>query len=270
MRETDEQAFEQGEKVTCWKKHSKTLIVFFVILFLDIVAVVLVLILTKKDDKDDQRPFKVWKYDKDFIKSNISNSAEFKLIEVENGMTGLLIRDPYAVYSHIKIYIPYGSYIDTIDGLSHLGEHLIFDGSEKYPNAYTLFALNYEGLEADAGIGGDYQLYFATILNNYKFEKILDILIDSFRYPLYKEEVIKKEIQPVNSEFYRGINFFGSILESTLLQFSSQNSSFHRNITVGNNKTLKPDESSILSKKLKDYHMAIKNPKKYFFWFIFK
>ena len=254
-----------GEKVTCWKRHSKTLIVFFVILLLAIVAIVLILVLNKNDDKDEQEPYKVLKYDRDFIKPNISNNAEFKLIKTENGMKGLLIHDPYAIFSHINLNIPYGSFIDTVDGLSHFGEHLIFGGSEKYPNIYILLNLNYEGMEVNAVTAGEYQMYYTTILNNFQFEKILDILTDSFRYPLYKEEVIKKEIQPVNSEFYRGINNFGKILQSTLLQLSSEKSAFHRNITCGNNDTLKPNESPILSKKLKGYHMTIKNPENIFF-----
>ena len=254
-----------GEKTTCWKRHSKTLIVFFIILLLAIIAVVLILFLSKNKDDDDEKSFKILKNDKDFIKPNIRNNAEFKLIKIKNGMTGLLIHDPYGIFSHINFNIPYGSFIDTVDGLSHLGEHLIFGGSEKYPNIYTLLNLNYKGIETNAATGGLYQMYYTTILYNYKFEKILDILTDSFRYPLYKEDIIKKEIQPVNSEFYRGINSFWKIVQSILMQLSSEKSPFHRNITCGNNETLKPDESNILSKKLKGYHMAIKNPKNIFF-----
>ena len=40
--------------------------------------------------------------------------------------------------------------------------------------------------------------------------------MDSFRYPFYDKNVVKKEIQPVNSEFYLGENELGHKLGAIL------------------------------------------------------
>ena len=53
-------------------------------------------------------------------------------------MTGLLIHDPYSSFTYAQIFVPFGSYIDTIGGLAHFDEHMIFGGSEKY-KYYSMF-----------------------------------------------------------------------------------------------------------------------------------
>ena len=88
--------------------------------------------------------------------------------------------------------------------------------------------------------------------------------MDSFRYPLYKSEVVKKEIQPVNSEFYLNVNDLESLLLAIIQQSSSKKTSFN-GMSCGNNETLNPDESEILAKKLRGYHMEIKKPENIFF-----
>ena len=255
-----------GEKVSCCKKHFRTILVFFIILLIIIIGVIVILLL-KKDDDDDNNdeeefdgPFKVLKSEK------IYNSAEFKLVKTKNGMTVLLINDPFAQISHINFNIPFGSFIDTVDGISHFSEHSIFGGSERYPDIYS--PLNLKGFKKSSINGATSvmcQVYYASVPYNYQFEKVLDIYTDVFRYPLLNENFVKKEIQAVNSEFYMDVKSDGVIFRGVLYQFSSDKTSYHKNTSCGNNQTLKPDESEKLAKKLKGYHMRIKNPKNIFF-----
>ena len=260
-----------GEKVSCCKKHFRTILVFFIILLIIIIGVIVILLLKKDDDDNNDEeefdgPFKVLKSDKDFIKPKIYNSAEFKLVKTKNGMTVLLINDPFAQISHINFNIPFGSFIDTVDGISHFSEHSIFGGSEKYPDIYS--PLNLKGFKKSSINGATSvmcQVYYASVPYNYQFEKVLDIYTDVFRYPLLNENFVKKEIQAVNSEFYMDMKSDGVIFRGVLYQFSSDKTSYHKNTSCGNNQTLKPDESEKLAKKLKGYHMRIKNPKNIFF-----
>ena len=110
--------------------------------------------------------------------------------------------------------------------------------------------------------GGNFQLYYATLPFNYLFDEAMNMMVDAFRYPLYKADRVKNEIQAVNHEFYDRIST--SIELDIIRQKSSVKTSFN-GMGCGNNQTLKPSESELLSKKLKGYHMVIKNPENMFF-----
>ena len=85
------------------------------------------------NDEDSKDTLTTLKKDKDFIKPSTKVNLEFELVEVENGMKGIIIRDPFAQFVHAQFQVENGFLSDTIGGLAHLDEHMIFDGSEKYP-----------------------------------------------------------------------------------------------------------------------------------------
>ena len=254
------------EPTSCCSKHRCTIIVALCILIIVVLVIVLVVEL-KKSDSDDDEAFEVLKKDSDFIKPNIRLDAEFQLIKTKNGMIGMLINDPYADYSQVTLFIPNGSYTETVPGLAHFGEHMVSGGSEKYPNIYPVYNPIIGGIRGavdNAATGGTMQMYYMTVPYNFLFEKSIDLLMDSFKYPLYNSDVVKKEIQAVNSEFYLRMNSLGSLNEAIIQQSSSTKTSFH-GMACGNNETLKPEESEILAKKLRGYHMEIKKPENIFF-----
>ena len=255
---------DDGSQTNCCSKHKCTIIVVISILILIVVTIILVVVLTKKSSDES---FEILKKDSDFIKPNIRLNAEFKLIKTKNGMIGILINDPYAEYSQVSLNIPNGSYTETVPGLAHFGEHMVSGGSEKYPDIYPVYNPIIGGLNKaidNAFTGGTIQVYYMSVPYNFLFEKTIDLLMDSFRYPLYNSDVVKKEIQPVNSEFYLRMNSLGTLCEAILQQLSSTKTSFH-GMSCGNNITLNPDESEILAKKLRGYHMEVKKPENIFF-----
>ena len=77
--------------------------------------------------------------DSEFKKPNNKINAEFELVKMGNGLTGMIISDPYADKSHIQFTMKYGYYIDTVQGISHFGEHMVLQGSEKYDSLYPFF-----------------------------------------------------------------------------------------------------------------------------------
>ena len=142
---------------------------------------------------------------------------------------------------------------------------MIFGGSEKYKYysmSKKMAGLN--GLIENALTSGTFTIYHIKVLNNFKFEEAIDILIDGFKHPLYDKEIIEKEIQPVNSEFYYRKSTDGHILLQIIRQLSSNKTSFN-GFGTGNNETLKPIKSLSLSKKLKGYHMVVNRPENLFF-----
>ena len=66
------------------------------------------------------------------VKPNVKLNAELELVKMKNGMRGLLINDFTASKSLLEIAMNNGSFIDTDWGISHFGEHMILQRSEKY------------------------------------------------------------------------------------------------------------------------------------------
>ena len=260
-----------GDKTSCWKKHWKTILVLFAIIVAITITIVLVVVLTKEEKKEEEKknslPVEIIKNDSDFIKPPIKLNAEFKLVRTQNGMTGLLINDPYTDFSVVELNVPNGSYTETVPGLAHFAEHMIGGGCENFPDIVPMYNPIIGGVlnaKEEAYTEGNIQKYFTTVPFGFLFEETINLLIDSFRYPFYKAEVVKKEIQAVNSEFYLRTNLLEYLLISIIQQLSNNKTSFN-GMQLGNNETLNPDESEILAKKLRGYHMEVNKPENIFF-----
>ena len=196
----------------------------------------------------------------------IKLNAEFELIKMKNGMIGLLINDLCSTVSHIHFQTQNGCFTDSIPSLSHLAEHMIFQGSENYKMSFPILK-TIGGMKLYSGgaiTGQTDQEYFYTIPYNFKFEEALKVFADCFAHPLYSEETIRKEIQPLNSEFYFNINEQYHLLDAIIRQLCSNKTSFY-GFTSGNNETLSPNDSKNLSKKLKAYHNIVNKPEDIFF-----
>ena len=247
------------------------IIIFLVTLNIILIGLVTFGIINLFDDgnnEDDDNKLFVLKHDKDFIKPNIKLNLEFELVQLENNMTGLIISDPYSTKMHAQFQVENGYLTDTIGGIAHLAEHMIFAGSEKhnkfYPYDRTFSST--KGFEMNGITDKIFQAYYLSIYNNYKYKETIDLMIDAFKHPLYDKEIIEKEIQPINSEFYEGYRDINFLMEDIIRQFSSDKTPYN-GFGCGNNKTLNPAESESISKKLKQYHMIINRPENIFFVF---
>ena len=105
--------------------------------------------------------------------------------------------------AYASIAVNAGSFNDPKDrqGLAHFLEHMIFMGSEKYPDedAYS------EHISQNGGYCNAYTEFEWT---NYQFqvsysglEKALDMAAANFTSPLLLEEAVEREINAVESEF---------------------------------------------------------------------
>ena len=285
----DEDLYDKNLKEKKMQKDNQLWLIILVtsnVVLIGIIALILINLLKEDDedkiqDPDDQeKPYEeeeiehfegdgffILKYNKDFIKPNVSLNFKFELVKTQNNMTGLIINDPYADNIHIQFQVENGYLTDTVGGLAHLDEHMIFGGSEKYKYYSMERTLGGTfGFMTNAMTDNTYQAYYISTINNYKFEKGVDVLLDSFRYPTYDEKVIKNEVQSINSEFYLNYRYLYSLLENIIRQLSKQETSFN-GFGIGNNETLKPNENKELSKKLKGYHMLVNRPENFFFVF---
>ena len=118
--------------------------------------------------------------------------------------------------------------------MAHLSEHLSFAGNE-YKIWDMVFSLNNGILYAFTHAGKIH--YFFSFPSNINFEKSLEILHNNFMNPNYNLDLIKEEIQSINSESTQKNNYFEIIGNQIITDLSNENTSFH-GFGMGNNQTM--------------------------------
>ena len=65
-----------------------------------------------------------------------SDTRKYKAIELQNSIHCVLVSDPDALKSSAALSVGVGSFKDPIEtqGLAHYLEHMLFMGTEKYPD----------------------------------------------------------------------------------------------------------------------------------------
>ena len=135
------------------------------------------------------------------------DKSESKTFVLDNGMKVYLLSDPGFNVSSASVSVEVGSYEDPVDreGLSHFLEHMLFLGTEKYPDVdeYSTY------LKTNGGMSN---AYTARDHTNYQFQVLPDALdgaLDRFSQffigPLFTEEYTAREVNAVNSEYQKNI-----------------------------------------------------------------
>jgi len=132
---------------------------------------------------------------------------EYKYITLPNGLKAALVTAPQAAKAAFALAVGAGSAADPDDvpGLAHFCEHLLFMGSEKYPdeNVYS---------EQISRGGGYTNAYTSDAITNFQgsvsaemLAEVLDIFANFFVKPLFKRDGVARELQAVNSEHSKNI-----------------------------------------------------------------
>lgn len=135
------------------------------------------------------------------IKSQEDKSSYRGLI-LSNRMKVLLVSDPKTEKSAaaLDVNVGYLSDPDELPGLAHFCEHMLFLGTEKYPqeNEYSKF-LSEHGGGSNASTAMDHTTYYFDVLPPH-LGRALDIFAQFFIRPLFTESATSRELNAVNSE----------------------------------------------------------------------
>ena len=137
------------------------------------------------------------------IKKGDIDQREYRLITLENRLPVLLISDPQAdkAAAALDVYVGSGADPKGREGLAHFLEHMLFLGTEKYPEAgeYQAFVASH---------GGRHNAYTSFEHTNYIFDvdaeflaPTLDRFAQFFIAPLFSEHYVEREKNAVNSEY---------------------------------------------------------------------
>ena len=136
------------------------------------------------------------------------DKKEYRLIKLQNGLKALLIRNfdesskdelPAAACLNVGV----GSFDEpkNIGGLGHFLEHMLFMGSEKYPeeSGFNNF-ISLHGGQRNAETDHEHTAYYFKISEN-AFPEALDRLAQFFFSPLLLKDALHREREAVDSEF---------------------------------------------------------------------
>ena len=132
-----------------------------------------------------------------------ADDRDYRYLTLENGLKVLLISDPETDKAAAAVDVNAGSYQEPGDrlGLAHFLEHMLFMGTEKYPDVDSYA----EFIRAN---GGSSNAYTADVRTNYYFDinsnqlqPALDRLAQFFIAPKLDPSYVEREKNAVDSEY---------------------------------------------------------------------
>lgn len=132
---------------------------------------------------------------------------DYRYLMLDNGLKVLLVSDPGADKAAVAMDVEVGSRQDPAmhPGLAHFLEHMLFLGTERYPEAGEYQAyISAHGGRNNAYTAFENTNYFFDIAPAY-LEPALDRFSEFFIAPLLRSEYIERERNAVHSEYMMGI-----------------------------------------------------------------
>ncbi|KER29306.1 hypothetical protein T265_04051 [Opisthorchis viverrini] len=130
------------------------------------------------------------------------DDRNYKYTSLKNGLRVLLINDPETEKAAACLSLNVGSLCDPpqLPGLAHFCEHMIFLGSEKYPqeHTYTKYVSEHGG-QCSACTKSDETSFSFEIKENH-LTKALDMFANFFIRPLFTESATEREINAIQVE----------------------------------------------------------------------
>lgn len=131
-----------------------------------------------------------------------NDESVYRRLTLDNGLKVILLSDPKLNKSSASLAVAVGSLSDPANrqGLAHFLEHMLFLGTEKYPDEadYGNY-LKTNGGYNNAYTAGDHTNYLFEIRHE-AFEGALDRMAQFFIAPLFTAQFTEREMNAVNSE----------------------------------------------------------------------
>ncbi|WP_455820372.1 pitrilysin [Pseudomonas cerasi] len=136
------------------------------------------------------------------IRKSEKDPRQYQAIELDNGMTVLLVSDAQATKSLAALTLPVGSLENPTDqlGLAHYLEHMVLMGSKRYPQPDNLAEfLKKHGGSHNASTAS-YRTAFYLEVENDALQPAVDRLADAIAEPLLDPVNADRERHAVNAE----------------------------------------------------------------------
>ena len=102
-----------------------------------------------------------------------SDRRDYKYIELDNKLKVILVKDKLSMSCGALLNINVGSVQDTLPGMAHFLEHMVFMGSEKYPDQNNFMESVFKSGGITKAMTGDtHTTYYFTIETNKYLKKL--------------------------------------------------------------------------------------------------
>lgn len=132
-----------------------------------------------------------------------NDSRDYATLVLDNGLAVLLVSDPAVEKSAAALSVGVGLLQDPMayQGMAHYLEHMLFLGTEKYPEPDGYMAF----MSRNGGTNNAYTWLDITnymfVIDNPAYDEALDRFSDFFKAPLLLPEYIEKEKNAVHAEW---------------------------------------------------------------------
>jgi insulysin len=124
-----------------------------------------------------------------------------------------------------------------LQGLAHFTEHMLFLGSDRYPNGDDYFkTITENNGHFNAYTDREITNYFFDI-HYYSYDTALDIFSRFFIDPLFNSDKVSKEVNAVNSEYEKNL-IIDNRKRSQIISYIAQADNPYHRFTTGNIETL--------------------------------
>lgn len=168
-------------------------------------------------------------------------------LRLSNGLEALLISDPQADQSAAAVCVGAGSWNDPLEypGMAHFCEHMLFMGTQKYPNENAFFSniSNYAG-STNAYTAANQTVYMFSAQAS-GFLTLLDQFAHFFIDPLFNPSHIAREMHAVDQEFAKNVEN-DSWREYMVFKETGNKNHPNRMFSIGNSETLSQIPQSAL------------------------
>ena len=165
------------------------------------------------------------------------DKRSIKGIELANKIKIILISDPDINMSSCSIAVGAGYLQDEFNGTAHFLEHLLFMGSEKYPeqNDYHSYVQINGGYD-NAFTSDSVTCYYLSLETTF-LKKGIEMLSWFFKSPLLDEKHISSEMEIIDSEHKKNILNDNWIMDDIFKNFIKPNSKYKK-FGTGNKESL--------------------------------
>ena len=176
--------------------------------------------------------------DNEYILKSYNDTCEYYTYTIPNNKLNVfIVNDVNANISCVVMSVKIGHMYDTIPGIAHFLEHMLFNGTEKYPNEneFMTFTTKYGGY-TNAFTEHNSTCYYYTIQSDH-LNTSLDMFGHFFISPLFNKDSIEREKEAVNAEHMKNIYNDGwRFIE--ILRHACVNKHPLKKFGTGSNKTL--------------------------------
>ena len=164
-----------------------------------------------------------------------ADTFDYRYMTLDNNLSVLLISDPESPKAAAALDVMVGSGENPIDrgGLAHFLEHMLFMGTEKYPDAddYERYILE-NGGGRNAYTSFEHTNYFFDIKAD-ALDGALDRFAQFFIAPLLDAAYIEREKNAVDAEYHMGFKSDGRRALDVIRELADKDHPYSR-FTVGN------------------------------------